>query len=270
MKFALLFLFSISLSHAFTLNNNFGAKFGKSKVKVYVDGYSNCSNILITPYDLKDMIAPAVNDYWNQVPTSKLKLTASGFNSGTNNISTGILCSPTDDQCISSAGGALIPPVDHIVVACNSHSDNFSGNNVLAVTIPNKFRGTTIKGAVILINDRSGSAFRDLSRKDKIAVIAHEIGHAIGLGHSEDKAALMYYSTSTQRKSLGQDDIDGVTYLYPVKFDGCGLVGGIISTDKIDPQMWQMGIGFGLFLMILNLMKKILKLFNRSQRRPAL
>ena len=38
MKYVLLFLFSISLSHAFTLNNNFGAKFGKSKVKVYIDG----------------------------------------------------------------------------------------------------------------------------------------------------------------------------------------------------------------------------------------
>ena len=270
MKLILVFLFSISLSHAFTLNNNFGAKFAKSKVKVLVAGNTICDKLSLTVYDLKDMIEPAINDYWNEVPTTKLRLTSSGFTSSITNVNSGILCSPTDDTCITTAGGNLIPPVDHIVLACNDNNTNFNGTNVLAVTIPNKFKGKSIKGAIILLNNQMNSAFGKLSRQEQISVIAHEIGHAIGLGHSENKAALMYFQTVDFRKKLGQDDVDGVTYLYPIKFDGCGLIGGTITTDKIDPQMWQMGIGFGLFLMILNLMKKILRLLNRSQRRPTL
>ena len=47
-------------------------------------------------------------------------------------------------------------------------------------------------------------------------IIAHEMGHVFGLGHSVDPNALMYYdATAKKQLSLGQDDIEGVTYLYP-------------------------------------------------------
>lgn len=275
MKYFFFLILFWAEAQAFTLNNNFGGVYGKSKVKVYVAGNTICNNLNLTVYDLESMLGPAVNNFWNQVSTSKLRLSSAGFTTTINNVNSGILCSPTDDDCITNAGGNIIPPVNHIVVACNDNCKNFSanascspgdGSNVLAVTIPNKFSGKTIKGSVILINNQIGSAFAGRSRSDQIAIISHEIGHAIGLGHSEDKAALMFYRTIDLRKNLGQDDIDGVTYLYPMKFDGCGLFGGTITTDKIDPQMWQMGISFAMFLMILNLVKK---LFNRSQRRPA-
>ncbi|HEY8269938.1 MAG TPA: matrixin family metalloprotease [Pseudobdellovibrionaceae bacterium] len=62
-------------------------------------------------------------------------------------------------------------------------------------------------------------------------ILAHEIGHLLGLGHSASTKALMYYDASAKTSlSLSQDDIDGISYLYPSdemssgKYGGCGLV----------------------------------------------
>ncbi len=215
---------------AFTLNNNFSASFDKSKVKVYIDRNTTCSLAGITVYDLEDVIKKGVGKFWNIVPTSKLRLSFGGFSDTTQNINsaTGRLCAPTDDACITAAGANVVAPVSDIVVACNANQTNFVDSNVLAVTVPNNFSGKKIRGAVILINNFSND-FAKLSYDGKVAVLAHEIGHAIGLGHSENKSALMYYRTVEERKKLGQDDIDGVSYLYPVHFDGCGAFGSVFG-----------------------------------------
>jgi hypothetical protein len=89
----------------------------------------------------------------------------------------------------------------------------------------------------------------------------------------------MYFQVVDIRKGLGQDDIDGVTYLYPIKIDGCGLMDGLVAStvamkkddDDDHPNdggtpFWQMGIGF-FFLIALT---EVLKLLKRSQARPAL
>ena len=49
---------------------------------------------------------------------------------------------------------------------------------------------------------------------DLLTVAAHEIGHNLGLDHSDDPNALMYPSYSGSRRFLGQDDIAGVQSLY--------------------------------------------------------
>lgn len=263
----ILFLMSTS-SFAFTLNNNFGASFKKSKVKVLVPNNTTCSGAGITVYELADLVKPAVDKFWNKVPTSRLRLKGGGFSGPITNINTGRLCSPTDTACVTAAGGNLIPQVTDIIVACNNEPLNFGGASVIAVTIPNNFKGKKIQGAVILIND--GSIFANLSHEDKVSVIAHEIGHAIGLGHAEDKDkdALMYYRTVDHRRSLGQDDIDGVSYLYPKVIDGCGLFGGTITdggNNTKGPSFWEMGLGFLMMILI----GEMIKLLKRPQARPT-
>lgn len=268
MKFLLLSFFITTFSHAYTLNNNFGASFKDNKVKVFVDSGTTCDQNLLTVNDLESMIGPAVDKFWNEVPTSSLKLDSAGFSEAIFTMNEGRLCSPTDDACISAgttAGGldpakGLIPAVNDIIIGCNDNPLNFGGGNVLAVTVPNKFSGKKIAGAVILINDATNT-FGSLSRSDQIAVLAHEIGHAIGLGHSDDKAALMYYRTVNLRKSLGQDDVDGVSYLYPMVLDGMGLLGGCgtISDGKNppkDPPFWQMAITLGFLILAFELLRR--------------
>lgn len=45
-------------------------------------------------------------------------------------------------------------------------------------------------------------------------VAIHEIGHLLGLSHSQDQSAIMFAFYSPQRASLAQDDIDGIQALY--------------------------------------------------------
>ncbi len=276
-KYLILLILSFEAS-AYTLNNNFGASFDKDTVKVRIAGNTTCAGVNLTPYELEDLIEPAIDNFWNRVATSRLRLKLGTPTDNLININTGRLCSPTDDACINTAGATLIPEVNDIVIACNDMPQNYdaTGNsgNVLAVTIPNHFKGKKIKGSVILINDDSAQ-FKALSRSGKIAVISHEIGHAIGLGHSEKSAALMYYQTVEKRTTLGQDDIDGVTYLYgnqlPGDLGGCGILGGTIALngsddDDINPHLWQMGIGF-MMLLLLARMRAYFKALRLVPRR---
>ena len=50
---------------------------------------------------------------------------------------------------------------------------------------------------------------------DAETVFLHENGHVMGLGHSEITQAIMYAYYSGVRRSLHQDDIDGISALYP-------------------------------------------------------
>lgn len=267
-------LLSFSHSYAWTLNNNFGASFKDNNVKVLVDDGTVCPTNNITVDELQSLIKPAVDNFWNEVPTSNLYLDAAGFSANIFTMNEGRLCSPTDQDCIdaaNTAGGSdpakgLIPAVNNIIIACNSNPLNFGSSNVLAVTIPNKFSGKKIKGAIILINEAS-SSFGDLSRADQIAVISHEIGHAIGLGHSKDTSALMYYRTVNLRSNLGQDDVNGLSYLYPMHGDlfglsDDGLLGGCgtIDTGKNPPggpMSMTLGLTLGFMIFVFELLKRL-------------
>jgi hypothetical protein len=53
---------------------------------------------------------------------------------------------------------------------------------------------------------------------DLQGVACHEIGHSLGLGHSADTAATMYWAlvsgTGTAQRSINADDIEGVQFIY--------------------------------------------------------
>lgn len=75
-----------------------------------------------------------------------------------------------------------------------------------------------LNAAVIGLNAEVGTAaeISDIDRELMIVILAHEIGHALGLGHSSIAEALMYYSVSGKQEALlAQDDMDGLAILYP-------------------------------------------------------
>lgn len=81
-------------------------------------------------------------------------------------------------------------------------------------------------------------------------VVAHELGHALGLGHSGSSIALMYYSTNISSElNLSQDDVDGITYLYPRDEPRKNLPFGCFQIRHEDQDFWSNGQAiFGLFL----------------------
>ena len=261
---------------AFRLNTNVSAAFDDKNVKILVTSNSICSNAGITSTELLSIAMDGANEFWNKVPTANLNLERGGiFNTSDSKYLTEKLCAEDSETSCDSA--TTVPIVSEIVIACNSNATNFPTGDYLALSAPVKLSGSKIKGSIILINDSSNSIFSTLSRKEKVSVLAHEIGHAIGLGHSNKDEALMHYKNSDSLFSLSQDDIDGVTYLYPNKLDGLtdcsGIFAGTINfdDDTSPPTQFLFSLLFGLMLILLTLRitkfvtmpKIILGLFNR-------
>jgi hypothetical protein len=90
-------------------------------------------------------------------------------------------------------------------------------NQTIAVTMSSVYRSCEIASAPILFNGvgfqfcTSGSGCTDLQ-----SIATHEIGHNLGLGHSQQSDATMFYAYQggSGSRSLSQDDISGVCSLY--------------------------------------------------------
>ena len=239
-----LIVFNSSLM-AFTLNNNVGLVFPKDEVRVNVADQT-CDNIGIDTQEILSIAKDAVDDYWNKTPTSRFKMRQGSIVTADAKYKTGVICLPDDNTC--SATGA--PPVTNdILIACNQNATNFpASTGVLAITVPNNISGSTIIGSVILLNDTATTYLKNKNRTEKISVIAHEIGHAFGLGHSPVKDSLMYYSTIDLRTNLGADDMDGITYLYP---KNQSVTCGSIDTNSKNTPSQLLGIFFGFVFSIM-------------------
>ncbi|MBD66575.1 MAG: hypothetical protein CME62_15290 [Halobacteriovoraceae bacterium] len=245
--FIILFL-STPSSHAYLLNTSTGAAFDDKSVKIYITSNSDCNNAGVSKDLILERAVSGAQKYWNRVPTSTLKLKRGGiYETSDSKFLTEKLCvQATDSTCLTSNS---VPKVNNIVIACNSNTtDNFTSSQVLALTVPNNLTSSEIKGSVILINDSANSTFGNLSASEMESVLAHEIGHAVGLGHSQKSEALMHYESHEERRKLAKDDIDGISYLYPNQFDGCKNVLGLSTTnqDKSKPNSFLRSFALGL------------------------
>jgi cysteine-rich repeat protein len=141
----------------------------------------------------------ATHATWNGVATSRAKLELGG----------------TTGRCPS------------LVRECKG-PQRFDGNNDVAwlsiggcCTLGVTWFGTTIDEADMALNTNFSWANDGVSDFDAQTVFLHENGHVLGLDHSSVEGAVMEPSYEGIRRTLNQDDEDGITYLYPC--DGpCG------------------------------------------------
>lgn len=232
MRFIILSILFSFPSFSFYLNTNIGAAFDKKEVKIYITSNSTCTNAGVDKNDILDMAVAGANKYWNRVPTSSLRIKRGGIYQTTDSkFLTEKLCA--SDSTTSCPSATSVPKVSDIVIACNSNTtDNFPSSSYLAISAPTNISGSDINGSIILINDSSNTTFATLSTEEMISVLAHEIGHAVGLGHSERDEAMMHYLKNEDRRKLAQDDIDGISYLYPNQFDSCNNFLGLNISDS--------------------------------------
>lgn len=259
--FPLIVLIFVHSAFAYRLNTSNGAAYGDSTIKFYVTSNSTCTNAGVDQNELLSIAKEAADKFWNKVSTSSIKLKSGGIYETSDSLFlTGELC---PEQSGSNCGSSIVPYVSKLIIACNSESsENFPSNDFIAISAPTRLAGTRIRGSVILINDTATSSFAGLSRSERVSVLAHELGHAVGLGHSNKNEALMYFSNADKISRLSQDDRDGISYLYPVAADDCnGIFGTLSDADKDDlgpflPQFF-LGIMLGFFFWAGN--RKILK-----------
>ena len=86
------------------------------------------------------------------------------------------------------------------------------GSSVLAVTfVPPPANGGTDAGDILL---NSNVNWQINSNYDLMTVVAHEFGHALGLGESTVSTAVMYGTYNGIKQALTSDDITGIQSIY--------------------------------------------------------
>lgn len=83
------------------------------------------------------------------------------------------------------------------------------------------------------------SATESSSNVDYFTIMLHEMGHALGLGHSDVSGSVMYSFYEGARRSLQADDIAGIQAIYgtvPEPSTMVLLMGAVVSATGIRPK----------------------------------
>lgn len=101
----------------------------------------------------------------------------------------------------------------------------FGGRYVIAVTIPMISQECKILSAPIMFNSFHFNFDLDGEEVDLQAVATHEVGHLLGLDHTQNISGVMFphYMGGTSMRRLDTVDVDGVCSLYPKE---CICTGG--------------------------------------------
>lgn len=251
LAFFLSLSFFSQVANAFTLVSDRFFRF-QNKEDIIIDVASDgCSTS--GGYTAEELLSLAVHGaemYWNTVETANIKLVRGS-----------VLNVTANGKDLTGFYSSLFNLGNHIVVGCSSAVP------ATAAAYSNA-RGTdrALVG-MVLFNDTGANFGRSFDTT--AAIMAHEIGHCLGLGHTTFANALMEGSGGALGLyKLSQDDRDGITYLYPheKKVGGClGAIGSIKDISKDGPfdDGLSFFIGFGLFLILVKFsLVKRLKLNN--------
>ena len=165
----------------------------KKEIRLYLNP-ADCS---IPAGEIEEAIQRGIKA-WNRVPSADVILRYEGQTTQTGT---------QDDPVVECATSGL--------------------SEALGVTRVSTMNGRIFTGYIQLNSDPASEANILNYRGDRLAiVVAHEMGHVLGLGHAATEEALMYFSIGRKENLvLAQDDIDGVSYLYPRREPDDGLLG---------------------------------------------
>lgn len=220
-----------SVGFSFTLNTSSDSNlkgWPNSRMVIQLN-LSNCPSSV----DVRGVMTEAA-EVWNNVPTSNIKISFGEDTTAT---------SPTDSS----------------IVYCETNFEETTGgdqDNVPGSAGVDGSSGTISRGLMYLNVSSGRGNIANFDRSTLVVIFAHEVGHLLGLGHSDDSFALMYYNGSAKKEPrLGQDDIDGISYLYPSdelkdsgQMAGCGSV-ITKSPPPPPPNQWIVNLGIVLLIM---------------------
>lgn len=116
-------------------------------------------------------------------------------------------------------------------------------SSTLAVGYAPPMNGITAAGDIHLNSNKLFEIGFAGAGYDLFQVVAHEIGHAIGLGHSDTSSALMYAFYQETFSGPQADDVNGARYLYgaplvsPVPEGGTWVAGLLIMVGGL--RLWH-------------------------------
>ena len=145
---------------------------------------------------------------------------------------------------VSSAASADIV----ILWGAGAHGDPFpfdGVNGVLAHAFFPPPNGGSLAGDAHFDDDETWTlSSRPSSSQpiDLLTVAAHEIGHSLGLGHSQVPQALMYPFYTGAHRFLFQDDVDGIRSIYPSNNGKVATQSSTLDTAEVNTVRFQPGV----------------------------